>query len=65
LIAAFAVANIRPIEWNVDPFSMLAIPQNDKNTFMAIAKAYSSPQSTRKFDDIMRGKGRGYITLLQ
>ena len=44
---------------------MLVIPQKEKDTFKAIAEAYSCPQNTPKFDDIMKGKGRGYIALLQ
>jgi hypothetical protein len=60
-----AVANIQPIEWSNDPFSMLAIPQKDKNAFMAIAQAYAGTQNVRNFDDILKGKGRGFIVLLQ
>jgi hypothetical protein len=40
---------------------MLAIPEKDKTNFSAIAKAYAA--ST--FDDILKGKGCGFLVMLQ
>ena len=43
---------------------MLTIPQKNKNTFKTIIEVYAYSQNIRKFNNILKEKNRGYITLL-
>ena len=65
--------DIRPIDWSNLPFAVLTIPSPKKEVIMAIAKnrlgqptQYSQPgRRPTTFDDVVQGKGRGIILLLQ
>ncbi len=53
--------DIEEIEWSSSPFDGLTLPDKQRETIMALTDA--DPDSG--FDDIVKGKGRGTIILLQ
>lgn len=65
--------DIRPIDWSDLPFAALAIPSPKKEVILAVTKnrlGQPSPDGqpsrrTPTFDDVVPGKGRGIIMLLQ
>ena len=57
--------DIKDIVWNPSSFDNLAIPAAKKKVISALAKAHISPASNGVFDDFVKGKGQGLITLLQ
>jgi hypothetical protein len=67
------VEDIRPIDWSDLPFAALTIPSSKKEVIMAITKnrlgqptqAGQPGRRATTFDDVVQGKGRGIIMLLQ
>ena len=65
--------DIRPINWSNLPFAALTIPSPKKEVILAITKnRLGQPaqddqpgRRTTTFDDVVQGKGRGIILLLQ
>lgn len=73
LLGEYAVEDIRPIEWSDLPFAALTIPAPKKEVILAITRnrlGQPTPRGqighcTPTFDDVIQGKGRGIILLLQ
>ena len=63
--AEFAVADIEEIEWSSVPFDSLTLPDEQRETIMAVTETGTSPNPGPEFDDFVDGKGRGIIVLLQ
>lgn len=55
------MADIEDIKWSSAPFDGLALPKEQRETIMAVAETVSDGE----FDDVIDGKGRGTIILLQ
>ncbi|KAM0797757.1 P-loop containing nucleoside triphosphate hydrolase protein [Usnea florida] len=60
--AQFYVENIRDIQWNVDVFQRLVLPPEYKEIIWAFVESQLADDT--KFDDIVQGKGQGFIMLL-
>ncbi|PMD60205.1 P-loop containing nucleoside triphosphate hydrolase protein [Hyaloscypha bicolor E] len=60
----FAVADIKEIEWSSAPFDCLTLPDEQKETIMAVTETEASRDPDHEFDDFVNGKGRGVIVLL-
>ncbi|KAH6640030.1 P-loop containing nucleoside triphosphate hydrolase protein [Truncatella angustata] len=60
--AEFHVENVSPVFWSEDAFTKLVLPHGYKD----IIRAFVQEQLSREddFDDIIYGKGRGFIMLL-
>jgi len=65
LIAEFAVANIKDIEWSNSLFNCLSIPNEQRDAIMALAETHMGEAQNVPFDDFFAGKGRGLVILLQ
>ena len=65
LIGEFAVANIKDIEWNALAFKSLAIEEDKKMVLEGLVQSYQSGSGKSKFDDVIEGKGKGLVFLLQ
>jgi hypothetical protein len=63
-IVEFAVADITDICWNAEPFERLIMDENKKKALQDLT-TYHIRERGRLFDDIMSGKGRGLVILLQ
>jgi hypothetical protein len=59
------VADIKDMKWSSSPFDCLTVPDNQRETIMAIAEARTSREPASEFDDIVDGKGRGINALFQ
>ena len=59
------MADIEDIEWSLDVFECLTIPEEDKEALMALAESRRPKASTARFDDFIAGKGQGLNVLLQ
>lgn len=64
-IAEFPVAGISEIQWSSAPFDCLTIPKEQKEVIVALAEARTNSENGFEFDDVIAGKGRGLIALLQ
>ncbi|KAF1845411.1 P-loop containing nucleoside triphosphate hydrolase protein [Cucurbitaria berberidis CBS 394.84] len=60
--AEFYVNNTAPIRWNEQAFSRLVLPHGNKEIIHAFVEEQLSGEVT--FDDIIQGKGQGFIMLL-
>ncbi len=61
----FAVADIEEIEWSSVPFDCLTLPDEQRETIMAVTETQTSGDPDPEFEDFVDGKGRGIIVLLQ
>lgn len=62
---SFHVDHLKDIEWNEQAFESLVLPREQqglKDVILAVAKAQSKKVDT--FDDVVRGKGQGFIMQL-
>ncbi|PMD51470.1 uncharacterized protein K444DRAFT_707852 [Hyaloscypha bicolor E] len=59
----FQVDLLRDIEWNADAFESLALPGNHKELLLAFAQTQGD--SAVQFDDVIEGKGKGMVVLLE
>jgi hypothetical protein len=64
-IVEFAVADIKAIEWSSLPFKSLTISDEQRDVTMALAESHINRVPEYSFDDVIEGKGRGLIVLLQ
>ncbi|KAK4501489.1 hypothetical protein PRZ48_007298 [Zasmidium cellare] len=60
--AGFFVDSIHEIEWSVHAFDKLLLRQQYKKMILAFVKSHLS--SVDDFDDVIKGKGQGFIMLL-
>jgi hypothetical protein len=61
----FAVANISDIKWSTSSFDHLRIAEEEKTIIRALSILYLNRGSGYTFDDVVEGKGRGLVLLLQ
>ncbi|KAI1832610.1 hypothetical protein DTO006G1_1692 [Penicillium roqueforti] len=62
---SFHVDHVQDIDWDEQAFESLVLPreqQGFKDVILAVAKAQSQKKDT--FDDVIRGKGQGFIVQL-
>ncbi|KAK4864887.1 hypothetical protein LT330_001510 [Penicillium expansum] len=62
---SFHVGHLKDIEWNEQAFGSLVLPREQqglKEVILAVAKAQS--KNVDGFDDVVRGKGQGFIMQL-
>lgn len=57
--------NIKEITFSSAPFDMLAVPKDRKKVIKSLAESRVSSSHEDAFDDVITGKGRGVIILLQ
>lgn len=57
----FAVTDIEEIEWSSAPFDCLTLPDEQRETIMAVTETETSHDPGHEFDDFVDGKGRGVI----
>lgn len=55
------MADIKEIKWSSAPFDGLALPDEQRETVMAL----TDTKPDAEFDDIVKGKGLGILILLQ
>ena len=58
----FNVDNLEEIDFDAQAFDNLLLPQEQKDTMLALAKVHTDEKF--QFDDFIKGKGRGMIILL-
>ncbi|KAH6716209.1 ATPase [Leptodontidium sp. MPI-SDFR-AT-0119] len=59
----FRIDSLKEIEWNVNAFKSLALPGNHKELLLAFAQTQGD--SAAQFDDVIEGKGKGMVVLLE
>ncbi|KMU78442.1 hypothetical protein CISG_07446 [Coccidioides immitis RMSCC 3703] len=59
---AISVDAIEDVKYNSEAFESLLLPASQKEMILALVKAHADPRLT--FDDVIVGKGRGFICLL-
>jgi len=65
LIGEFAITNIKDIDWNALAFKSLVINEDKKIVLQGLVKSYQSRSRKLKFNNIIKGKGKGLVFLLQ
>ena len=56
------MTDIEEIKWSSEPFNCLTLPDEQRETIMAVIA--TTPNSDGEFDDFVNRKGRGIIVLL-
>lgn len=57
------VSLVKDIRWNDQAFDSLALPGDYKHLLLAFAKSQST--TADQFDDVIEGKGKGMVMLLE
>ena len=60
--AKFCVQEVQDIVWNEEAFDSLVLPNDEKDLLLAFAEGQANPNN--KFDDFIKGKGKGIVMLL-
>ena len=60
--ARFCVQEVQEIVWNEEAFESLVLPNDEKDLLLAFAEGQANPNN--KFDDFIKGKGKGIVMLL-
>lgn len=60
-LVIFSVNNISDIQWQVDAFDNLILPEAQKALIKALVESHRGPAEQGGFDDFIMGKGRGLI----
>lgn len=58
----FYIDNLLPIQWNENAFDQLVLPSSQKTLIRALVESHV--RDTNSFDDIIKGKGKGFISIL-
>ncbi|KAG6906976.1 hypothetical protein DXG01_011141 [Tephrocybe rancida] len=58
----FALENLQPVEWSDTAFESLVLGRNEKQIIRALIQQHSNRKNT--LDDVISGKGKGFIGLL-
>ena len=58
----FRVTNIQEIEYNLDAFGFLQLPEGQKEIIHSLVKVHKDDRLV--FDDVIKGKGKGMVFLL-
>ncbi|KAJ5984702.1 hypothetical protein N7481_006801 [Penicillium waksmanii] len=59
----FTVSGISDIEWNVDAFDSLVLPNNQKSIVKALVESHTF-HAAENIDDVIQGKGKGLVAVL-
>lgn len=57
------VSGISDIEWNVDAFDSLVLPNNQKSIVKALVESHTF-HAAENIDDVIQGKGKGLVAVL-
>ncbi|KAL1745950.1 P-loop containing nucleoside triphosphate hydrolase protein [Schizophyllum fasciatum] len=60
----FFVDKLEPIEFNENAFEHLVLPPRQKNLVKALVESHMKEQEEGGFDDVIKGKGKGLISIL-
>ncbi|KAH8145615.1 uncharacterized protein LAJ45_10416 [Morchella importuna] len=58
----FYIDNLSPIQWNENAFDQLVLPPSQKSLVRALVESHV--RDLDGFDDIIKGKGKGFISIL-
>lgn len=58
----FFIDNLSPIQWNTNAFGQLVLPPSQKSLVRALVESHV--RDIDGFDDIIKGKGKGLISIL-
>lgn len=58
----FYIDNLSPIQWNANAFDQLVLPASQKSLVKALVESHV--KEVDGFDDIIKGKGKGLISIL-
>jgi hypothetical protein len=64
-LVELAVANITDIEWNPNSFDSLVLPTEQKDIVRALVESHTTHKDRGGFDDVVKGKGKGLVAVLQ
>uniref|UniRef100_D8Q847 AAA+ ATPase domain-containing protein n=1 Tax=Schizophyllum commune (strain H4-8 / FGSC 9210) TaxID=578458 RepID=D8Q847_SCHCM len=60
----FFVDKLNPIEFSEDAFDHLVLPARQKSLVKALVESHMKEQEEGGFDDVIKGKGKGLISIL-
>ncbi|KAL1749228.1 P-loop containing nucleoside triphosphate hydrolase protein [Schizophyllum fasciatum] len=60
----FFVDKLQPIDFDVDAFDYLVLPAQQKRLVKALVESHMKDQGEGGFDDVIKGKGKGLISIL-
>ena len=60
----FFVDKLNPIEFSEDAFDHLVLPARQKSVVKALVESHMKEQEEGGFDDVIKGKGKGLISIL-
>jgi hypothetical protein len=60
------VEHVQEIKFNPDAFESLVLPEAQKRIVRALVESHTGSRGTRGgIDDVIKGKGKGLVTILQ
>lgn len=60
----FYIEKLSPVQWNEDAFDQLVLPAKQKNMVRALVQSHMKNTGENGFDDVIKGKGKGLISVL-
>lgn len=60
--ADFSIDDLNPVQWNDKVFGQLVLPADQKELIAALVESHTIGKDN--FDDFVKGKGKGFISLL-
>jgi hypothetical protein len=64
-VGEFSVSEVEEIEFSISSFGRVLIPEKQKDVILSLTSSHLVSTSDKEFGDIIDGKGRGIIILLQ
>lgn len=62
MTAEFSIDSLNPVQWNDKVFRQLVLPADQKELITALVESHTG--GTDSFDDFIKGKGKGLISVL-